>query len=149
MLMKYLILCPLLLSVFCAPSSHKTAVDGPLVRSWSLVDVEPLNSGIDDAVAAGEEWPRSALLATLELFGGEADTRILELTVQGNRGEAPDTMIVIMTREGFLDDSVRGDWHKATLYRKADSTWRLHEVRRAFRCWRGGSVDSYEADWCP
>ena len=148
MIMKYVSICLLLCAVCCAPSSRKTAADGPRVRSWSLVDVDPLNSHIDDAVTAGEDWPRSALLATLELFGGESDTRTLSLTVEGNRGEVPDTMIIVMTRDGFLDDSVRGDWHWTALHRKDDFTWRFHEIRRAFRCRRGGNVEMYVAEWC-
>ena len=147
--MKYLLVCLLLLVACCTPSLHKMAADGPRVESWNLVDVEPLNSHINKAVAAGEDWPRSALLATLELFGEESDTRTLSLSMEGNRGEAPDTMIIIMTRDGFLDDSVRGDWHRAALHRQSDNTWRFHEIRRAFRCWRGGNVECYGAEWCP
>jgi len=140
----------LLLLVGCVapPPSAGDPLDVP-VDSWRNVDVMPLNSRVDEAVEAGLDWPRSALYVTLNLVGGDADTRSLVLSEVANRGEAPDTMVVVVARDGFLDDSVRGDWHRAVLYRATDGTWRLHEMRRAFRCYRGGSLDRYSADLCP
>ena len=139
-----------LLVVGCATSPPPA--DGPLdvpVDSWGEVDVVPLNSRVDEAVDAGLDWPGSALYVTLNLVGGDADTRSLALSEVANRGEAPDTMVVVVARDGLMDDSVRGDWHRAVLYRLTDGTWRLHELRRAFRCYRGGSPDRYSADLCP
>jgi len=140
----------LLLVVGCAASPPPAG--GPLdvpVDSWGEVDAAPLNSRIDEAVDAGLDWPRSALYVTLNLVGGDVDARSLALSEVGNRGEAPDTMVVVVARDGLLNGSVRGDWHRAILYRLTDGTWRLHEMRRAFRCYRGGSMDTYSADLCP
>jgi hypothetical protein len=140
----------LLLVAGCAASPPPA--ESPLavpVDSWRDVDVMPLNSRVDEAVDAGLDWPRSALYVTLNLVGGDVDTRSLALSEVANRGEAPDTMVVVVARDGLLDDSVRGDWHRAVLHRLTDGTWRLHEMRRAFRCYRGGSLDRYSADLCP
>jgi len=147
--MRYSLLL-LLVVVGCAapPPSAGDPLDVP-VDSWGEVDVAPLNSRVDEAVDAGLDWPQSALYVTLNLLGGDADTRSLALSEVANRGEAPDTMVVVVARDGLLDDSVRGDWHRTVLYRVTDGTWRLHEMRRAFRCYRGGSLDRYSADLCP
>lgn len=140
----------LLLVVGCAspPPPAGDPLDVP-VDSWGEVDVAPLNSRVDEAADAGLDWPQSALQVTLNLVGGDVDTRSLALSEVANRGEAPDTMVVVVARDGLLDGSVRGDWHRAVLYRLTDGTWRLHEMRRAFRCYRGGSLDRYSADLCP
>ena len=140
----------LFLLVGCAapPPPAGDALDAP-VDSWGEVDVAPLNSRVDEAVDAGFDWPRSALYVTLNLVGGDADTRSLVLSEVANRGEAADTMVIVVARDGLLDNSVRGDWHRAVLYRVMDGTWRLHDMRRAFRCYRGGSIDSYSAALCP
>ena len=140
----------LLLVAGCSgsPPPARDPLDVP-VDSWRVVDVMPLNSRVDEAVEAGLEWPQSALYVTLNLLGGDADTRSLALSEVANRGEAPDTMVVVVARDGLLDDSVRGDWHRAVLHRMTDGTWRLHERRRAFRCYRGGLLDSYSAELCP
>ena len=147
--MRYSMLL-LLLVVGCgaAPPSAESPLDVP-VDSWGEVDVAALNSRVDEAVDAGLDWPQSAVYVTLNLVGGDVDTRSLALSEVANRGEAPDTMVVVVTRDGLLNDSVRGDWHRAVLYRLTDGTWRLHEMRRAFRCYRGGSLDRYSADLCP
>ncbi len=119
------------------------------MASWENVDVVPFNTRVDEAVDAGLDWPRSALSVALNLLGGDADTRSLELSEVANRGEAPDTVVVVLSRDGLLDDSVRGDWHRVVLLRRDDGTWRLHELYRAFRCWRGGSLEEYSAEPCP
>jgi hypothetical protein len=146
--MKGLLIAVVLLATSAA--AHPPEVD-PLdvpVDSWQLVDVSSLNSKIEQAAAAGDEWPYSALIVTLHLFGGDLETRSLSLTESANRGEVPDTIVVTIARDGFLDDSVRGDWHRVVLRRVADGTWRVHEARRAYRCWRGNNQECYAAELC-
>ena len=139
----------LLLVSACARTPHpRDPLDVP-VESWDMVDVAPLNVLVDEAAGAGCDWPRSAVSVTLGVLGGDADARYLALSGAGNKGEQADTVVVHLARDGLLDDSVRGDWHRAVLYRVDDGTWRLRELRRAFRCWRGGSTDRYSADLCP
>jgi hypothetical protein len=128
-----------------APLEHTPE---PVVDSWEVVDVAELNARIDDAVSEGADWPRSPILTALEVLGGEADAREIAIDRRMNRAEAADTAVVVITRDRFLDDSVRGDWHRIVLRRLGDWTWRLHEVRRAFRCWRGHHLESYSAEWC-
>jgi hypothetical protein len=147
--MKYLVICLLLLAACGALPPRRSNITDARVESWRLIEVDHLNSRIDDAAAVGEEWPRSPLLAAIELLAGESDARTFRIDMEANRGEAPDTMLIIITRDGFLDDSVRGDWHRVALHRLNDSTWRIYELRRAFRCWRGGSTEYYAAELCP
>ena len=89
--MRYSILL-LLLVVGCAaaPPPARGPLDVP-VDSWGEVDVAPLNSRVDEAVDAGLDWPQSALYVTLNLVGGDVETRSLALSEVANRGEAPDT----------------------------------------------------------
>jgi hypothetical protein len=119
------------------------------VESWESVDIARLNARVGESVAAAETWAASPLRMTVELFGADVDTRVLWLTEKKNRGEGADTTVVTMVRDGFLDDSVRGDWHRIVYYRQADGTWRLHEMRRAFRCWRGRHLEAYSSQLCP
>jgi hypothetical protein len=119
------------------------------VESWQSVDVAPLNARIEAAVATGAGWPRSPLRVTVELLGADIDTRSVWLTAQGNRGEVPDTTVVIAVRDGFLDDSLRGDWHRIAYHRLGDGTWRVHEMGRAYRCWRGHHLNAFSAQLCP
>jgi hypothetical protein len=129
-----------------------TPVPGPgdtPVESWEPVGVDEFNARIDGAVAAGAGWPSSPLSIALELLDGDAGARHVTVDQRRNRAEAADTTTIVIVRDGLLDDSVRGDWHRVVLRRLPDSTWRVHEVRRAFRCQRGHHLNSYSSEWCP
>jgi hypothetical protein len=140
----------LLLVAGCAASQPKPEdMQDISVESWEAIDVAPLNARIEEAVGVGATWPASPLETTIELFGGDIDTRSLSLTEEKNLTEGADTTVVIMVRDGFLDDSVRGDWHRIVFRIEPDRTWRIHEIRRAFRCWRGHHLDAYGSKWCP
>jgi len=139
----------LLLLVGCTQAPPARDAGEAPVESWESVDVSRLNARIDAAVLDGADWPSSPLLTTLELLGGDVGVGLLTIEERKNRGEGADTTIVVMLRDRLANDSIRGAWHRVTLHRLADSTWRLHEVRRAFRCWRGHHLESYSSRWCP
>jgi hypothetical protein len=133
----------------CSPLPRVT--EGPLsvpVASSDSLDVAPLNARIADAEADGLGWPMSPLDVTMTLLAHELDASRMEVSFEANRGEVPDTVVVVVARDGFKDDSVRGDWHRAVLFRTGEGTWRLNELRRAFRCYRGRSTDSYSGGLC-
>jgi hypothetical protein len=56
---------------------------------------------------------------------------------------------IVCIRDGFLDDSVRGDWHELDLRRLPDGTWRVNEARIAIRCWRTENTEVYQDKPCP
>lgn len=138
----------LVLVAGCAAPPPPGAVQTP-VESWETVGAADLNARIDDAAADAAAWTSSPLSVVLELFGGDADARLLTVDERKNRAEGADTTVVVIVRDGLMDDSVRGDWHRIVLRRLADRTWRLHEVRRAFRCRRGHHLDSFSSELCP
>lgn len=117
--------------------------------SWATLDAEPLNERVDEAVARQKPWPRSPLLVTLHLIGGDEDTRELVLKEVKNRGEGADSTKVVCIGEGLLDDSVRGVWYEFQLERLPDGTWRVSEAKAAYRCWRSSDTDVYSARPCP
>lgn len=121
----------------------------PTPASWVALDTSELNAAIDAAISADADWPSSALMATLQLIGGYVDSRIVVIEEEKNRGENPDSTTVVYIRDGFLGDSVRGDWHELLYWRLSDGTWRVSEARYAWRCWRGENVEDYRVEPCP
>lgn len=117
--------------------------------SWATLAAEPLNERVEKAVASEESWPRSPLLVTLHLIGGDEDARELVVREVKNRGEGADATKVVCIREGLLDDSVRGVWYEFQLKRLANGTWRVSEAKAAYRCWRSSDTDVYSARPCP
>jgi hypothetical protein len=70
--------------------------------------------------------------------------------IQVNEGsEAPSVTRITVVRDGLMDDSVRGERWDITLERTTASLWRIREVRRAWRCWRGEQLDRFATVSCP
>jgi hypothetical protein len=111
------------------------------------MDVTPLNALIKEVRAAGEAWIENPTLVALRVTGGDSEVRELTITASANRTEAADSSVVTLIRDGLLDDSVKGDWHRLVLVRVEGGAWHVVEGRRAQTCWRGR--DDYGADPCP
>ena len=142
-----LLLHGLIVLAACSPGDARDGTAQLPVVSSAPVDVAPLNELVEEARAVGEAWIESPTLVALRVIGGDSEVRELTLTATANRTEAADSSVVILTRDGFLDDSVRGDWHRLVLVRVEDGAWHVVEAERAQTCWRGGT-DSYSADPC-
>jgi hypothetical protein len=148
--MRYLVAGMLFLLAGCASSPPVAfPIQGLEVESWEPVETDDMNAQIDRAVAAGETWPQSPLLSTIELLRGDRDARVLRIDEEKNRAEGADTTVVVVIRDGLRDDSVRGDWHRVVYERVSDQKWRVHSARRAFRCHRGHHLESFSSERCP
>lgn len=70
--------------------------------------------------------------------------------IQVNRGaEAPTASRVTVIRDGLLDDSVRSERWEVMLERTTAGVFAIGEVKRAWRCRRGGGPDRFAAARCP
>ena len=134
----------------CATTT-KNHSESPLdaaVISSKAVAIGEMNAKIESAVASNATWTKSATLCVLYVLQADEETRELKLTYASSGGEQPSQATVELRRDGFLDDAVRGDWHRLALQRQADGTWRFVEGSRAQQCWRNSSK-GYMADACP
>jgi len=64
-------------------------------------------------------------------------------------GEAPSASRLTVLRDGLLDDSVRGVRWEISLEKTSAGVWRIMQVKRAWRCWRGGQNDRFATASCP
>lgn len=70
--------------------------------------------------------------------------------IQVNQGsEAPTASRLTVLRDGLLDDSVRGERWEIALERTTAGGWKIGDVKRAWRCRRGGQTDRFAAERCP
>lgn len=84
--------------------------------------------------------PQGVFASALEGFPeGREGRQELELEVSKREDGA---YVVILTRTGFLDDSVEGDQRRAVLTRE-ESGWRAVELGERWRCW----PDRGHTDW--
>ena len=128
---------------FSFSTEHRVSVE-----SFQLIDGVDFNGTIATAVQEGRRWPRDPIRVAQEFLGspGPGSVRIER---EDGSGERPDSTTVTVLEDGFLDDSIRGRWTEFRQVRKADGTWRIAEVRRAYRCWRGHHQESYSQELCP
>jgi hypothetical protein len=66
-----------------------------------------------------------------------------------HEGEDPTTTTVTVLRDGILDDSIRGIWHRIELTRSDHGNWRIVEMSRAYRCRRGCNQERFSQRACP
>lgn len=97
------------------------------------------------ALAERGGTPVEIALAVTGPFEGSA-----QHVIQVNQGaEAPSASRVTVIRDGLLDDSVRGDRWEIRLERTQAGVWTIKDVKRAWRCRRGGGPDRFVATRCP
>lgn len=127
------------------------AVAGPSLADLPVVSTKVLSAGEygeygeAEALAARGSAPVDIALKIVGAFAGST-----QHIVQVNEGnEAPSASRVTVMRDGLLDDSVRGERWDIRLERTAPGVWRIAEVKRAWRCWRGAQRDGFAATPCP
>ena len=147
--MRFLMAVAMLLVAGSSPAESISDLLQGEPASWADLEVADLNARIDEAVAASLDWPDSPLQVTLQLFGSDNGVRQIALEEVKNKTEGADVTIVVYIRDGFLDDSVRGDWHEIHYRRLDDGTWRVSKARVAYRCMRGENTGEYQAVPCP
>jgi len=148
-MLKRLFLGLLIIVAGCAQAGSQPEFVHTPPESWTKLDLVKINGRLDMAVLSEEEWPSSPLQSTLQLFGDDSDTQAMVIEEMKNRVEGADSATVVMIRDGFLDDSVRGDWHEVVFERQPDGTWRVAEARVAYRCRRGENTSEYQGEPCP
>ena len=142
---------PVVTSVWAAvpPDSIVVGTDLlPLVSSRQA-DVDEFNKRIFDALALGERWPAEPMDLALHLLGYGDGARLKSVTCRYQEGENPTATTVTVLWEGLQDDSVRGVWIRLELKKSDHGNWRVVEMNRAYRCWRGCNRERFSERACP
>lgn len=107
----------------------------PRITSWADVETAPLNAKIRRARAANETWTSAPHIYVFSLFEA-ADPKDMVYRFKADRIEHPRRLDIRLVRDGFADDSVRGDVHDITLKNTNGKDWEVISARQARRCWR-------------
>ena len=62
--------------------------------------------------------------------------------------ESPQKINISIMRDGFLDDSVRGDIQKIKLSKNSNGKWEVITIKKAISCWRTEKL-IYSSKPCP
>ena len=135
-------------TVSCATvASNEFKEPGPVVLSWQKMDFSRLNDKILEASNSHQGWVKDIQLYAYNLFD-LSDLKKVVYELEFDNIENPTKVTVTLVRDGFLDDSVRGDIHIITFHRATDGEWKVVDLKKSHRCWRLNS-DVYSSNLCP
>jgi len=133
----------LISSLFISNSLHASQD----IKSWEEVPVINFNRIIQKANESGEKWVYKPELYVFNLFDLTALKKIsYEFNVDNI--ENPKNINISIIRDGFLDDSVRGDIHRLKLKLNNKRTWEIISIKKTTSCWRNSPL-IYSTEICP
>jgi hypothetical protein len=139
---KALLSAMLVASPAWAADPHCPLMELP-VTDMRLVD--PADYAEASALAASGASPLDIALK----IAGKSEAATQHIVQMNDRGEAPSRSSVTLLRDGFLDDSIRGERWDIALEKTPAAAWKIGEVKRAWRCRRGDFLDRFTAASCP
>jgi len=120
---------------------------GYTVKSWEQLAISELSTIVESARNNSESWVSLPALYPQYLFKFH-DLRNYSIRYSAQSIESNRKSTIIVVRDGFLDDSIRGDIHELVV-EKIEGQWEIKNAKRAFRCWRGPDSAPYSVDTCP
>lgn len=138
-------LTTLLFTFFCIQNVHSSTVTGQNIVSWEQIPTNKFSNLISAAYRDKKSWAETpSLFANYLLDFTELKSYKIEYIADSIEDNTGVTITII--RDGFLDDSVRGDIHVFRVEKKT-SKWSIVNVKKSTRCWRGDG--SYSNKPCP
>lgn len=110
--------------------------------------VQEFNAQVSAAHTDTEEtWTNSALQVALRFIGDHE--RIAHRSIEIHaRPERFDTVTVVVTEEGLLDDSVDGHRYRLSLRRTPEGHWGIESAQKSRKCKPGRGHQSYSNEPC-
>jgi hypothetical protein len=132
-----------------APAQPQLQTEGR-VGSYRVQDVAAFNLALRTAHQAADGGWTTTPLGVVSRYLGDltAETQAAIVEVMKPSAESHDRVIVMVTREGLLDDSVRGMKDRLELVRDPAGFWSIAGALRAWTCRPGRGHVEYLADLC-
>jgi len=117
------------------------------IKSWEVIETQTLNEKIQHAYNRNLEWATKPELYIFNLFE-LSNLKKISYDYNADNIENPSNVEIKITRDGFLDDSVRGDIQYIKLRKSKDGIWKIKQIKKAISCWRNESF-IYSSEACP
>ncbi|GEM_PF-3983151 len=130
-----------LFSVSCTSNTSVT------VKSWEDVETDTFNKKIGKAYDDGLDWVGRPELYVFNLFE-LSDLKKISYEFSADNIETPVNIEINLIRDGFADDSVRGDIQRIKLRKNNEGRWEIVSIKRAVSCWRNEGP-AYSSEACP
>lgn len=129
----------------CSSTSDKGFNTDFNVSSWENIDKQKFNQAIKQAYSEGKGWVLSPELYAFYLFNlTELKSYNIKYRAKSLENNKESTLTIV--RDGFLDDSVRGDVYSLILFKTGD-LWTIKEIKKSNRCWRNRN-NEYHSKHC-
>ncbi|HBB31671.1 MAG TPA: hypothetical protein DDZ80_01740 [Cyanobacteria bacterium UBA8803] len=133
-------------------SSQNLTTEGE-VESYKQLEVVDFNRVVEKAAQNNEAWTKDVMQVALK-FVPEMSieeegrrSRIIEVA-KADIDNQPGVIVVIITDDGFADDSVRGQKHRVELKKGADGAWKLINAWKAWTCQPNRGHQNYSTQLC-
>ena len=115
----------------------------------SLLDI-PVTSSLPILKAVGQlaEQNQSAVDLSLKIVGAFEEASKQIIYQHNDSPESADKTTITIIRDGYLDDSVRGERWDIKLQKQSYGKWQTISVTVASRCWPGRGHEDYSKALC-
>jgi len=110
---------------------------GPGDQDFLPIDVREINETITKAAKNSESWVRSPMAIIARIAGEFEELSFRQIEIESPGGEGSTSLTVVITDDGFLDDSVRGEKKIYKLESDESGVWKLLSGSKAWRCQPG------------
>ncbi len=143
--MKYITVLIIVLSlVGCASNTERKRIyTNYHVTSYVNINLSEVNSKL--ANIPDEDLSPYQLILRIMSIGSEQQEFTIS-QVYSNIEEKNESKITVV-QEGYLDDSIRGEWNEFELKINKDNKWEVVKAKRAYLCWRQSSKE-YQRRLC-
>ncbi len=119
-----------------------------LEQKSQVMGFSNFNDQIGQARENGEDWTASPLTVALRFVGPEMNSRKKSVEVESlSGGEVFDRVLIVITEDGFLDDSVQGS--KAIIrMEQQNGFWQISSAKKVWKCWENRGHTDYSSDPC-
>lgn len=133
---------------FITPACSSNPADAPVeVKAWNDINPQRLNTKIKQAYQSGQSWVNKPRLYIFNLFYFD-ELKGFSYDYSVDNTENPQNIIIRVERDGFLDDSLRGDLQHLELQKNKEGEWSILSLKKAHRCWRS-EVRTFTTEACP
>jgi hypothetical protein len=116
--------------------------------SYKPIDFTDFNKQIDNASTANEIWTKMPDQVIAKIIPQFSEIRSRTIEMVSPSAEDSDSLTVVVTDDGFLDDSIRGEKHKFELKMNAQGVWKVASAGKAWRCWENRGHQDYSTQPC-
>ena len=118
-----------------------------IIKSWENINASIMNEIIQKAYKKDLKWAVKPELYIFHLFE-LSELKTISYKYSADTIEEPKNININLVRDGFLDDSVRGDIHHLKLKKHKNGTWKVISIKKATSCWRKKEL-IYSSEACP